>query len=649
MSPQRTLRMALLSLLIASGCNTCRDGTSIPFRGDSMSNGNPSGDTGLDVPATDATSDASTADLGDVNVPDGCIPQSAAEACADAGRVCGSYSWTDNCGLTRMEECGVCDPNTSACGAAGLCDCNDGFVAQGERCEDVDECANGTAVCEDGEFCVNKPGTFLCSDCPAGEVRMGGVCVDLDECAADEDNCDPRVECTNEVPFFRCGPCPNGFNDVNGDGTFCADINECDAGTDDCDPLVECTNDTGGYLCGDCPDGYDDTNGDGTRCTDIDECARGTHQCDPNATCTNETPGYECTCNQGFSGDGFTCNAGLVTSVTRFQQNLVDDSEKLPVPAGINLSKAVPFATAAANTGGHYDQSLVAVTVDPNGGEIELDRGSVNGNVAVRVELVEFGDADVYSGSFSMLAGETVDTDNLPQAINPSSAFVVHSAMTFSDTESAAQVSVQATLSANEVRFERGDNDGAVEGVWYVVDAPNHLSVQRGNITLPDGSAPCATETISAVSTSQTFVTNSTMIGPVTDPAPSLHHVACQLSAATTVQCCRGLANADDGPPDTHFQVVQVQGSEVRSGQYSLSTLAAIGPIASVDTLWSTPMLTVQGMIGASPTNDVMPDSAEHATFIVLELVDATTIGFARGLNPAGGSRAFWYVVEWPH
>ena len=40
---------------------------------------------------------------------------------------------------------------------------------------------------------------------------------------------------------------------------------------------------------------------------DDDECQNGKHDCDINANCTNTDGSYECTCNDGFFGDGKTC------------------------------------------------------------------------------------------------------------------------------------------------------------------------------------------------------------------------------------------------------------------------------------------------------------------------------------------------------
>ena len=45
---------------------------------------------------------------------------------------------------------------------------------------------------------------------------------------------------------------------------------------------------------------------------DIDECDENLDNCDENADCENEPGTFSCTCKEGYTGDGVTCN-GKVT------------------------------------------------------------------------------------------------------------------------------------------------------------------------------------------------------------------------------------------------------------------------------------------------------------------------------------------------
>ena len=42
--------------------------------------------------------------------------------------------------------------------------------------------------------------------------------------------------------------------------------------------------------------------------SDIDECSADTSPCDENADCTNSNGSYRCSCKQGFTGNGSSCN-----------------------------------------------------------------------------------------------------------------------------------------------------------------------------------------------------------------------------------------------------------------------------------------------------------------------------------------------------
>ena len=100
-----------------------------------------------------------------------------------------------------------------------------------------------------------------------------------------------------------------------------SDTNECDTGSQNCTAEANCTNTDGSYDCT-CNAGY---TGNGLFCnglhllfkrvclvlehtTDIDECDESSNsECDSNGLCTNIVGSYECSCVDGYSGDGFTC------------------------------------------------------------------------------------------------------------------------------------------------------------------------------------------------------------------------------------------------------------------------------------------------------------------------------------------------------
>lgn len=41
---------------------------------------------------------------------------------------------------------------------------------------------------------------------------------------------------------------------------------------------------------------------------DIDECDITAHNCSSDASCSNSAGSFECTCNQGYTGDGIACS-----------------------------------------------------------------------------------------------------------------------------------------------------------------------------------------------------------------------------------------------------------------------------------------------------------------------------------------------------
>ena len=50
---------------------------------------------------------------------------------------------------------------------------------------------------------------------------------------------------------------------------------------------------------------------------DIDECSNGSHVCDVNANCTNTVGSHNCTCKEGFTGNGRSCSGTASFSIIR--------------------------------------------------------------------------------------------------------------------------------------------------------------------------------------------------------------------------------------------------------------------------------------------------------------------------------------------
>eukprot|EP00736_Rhodelphis_marinus_P006757 Rmarinus@m.21884 len=93
--------------------------------------------------------------------------------------------------------------------------------------------------------------------------------------------------------------CPVGYV-----ATDCAEVDECAENMHECSYLATCTNTEGSYDCT-CNDGYQ---GDGFDCIDANECTDGSHNCALHSTCINIEGSFECECDQGFTGDGYTCD-----------------------------------------------------------------------------------------------------------------------------------------------------------------------------------------------------------------------------------------------------------------------------------------------------------------------------------------------------
>ena len=91
--------------------------------------------------------------------------------------------------------------------------------------------------------------------------------------------------------------CAIGYN-----GDPCTDVNECEIATDNCGDNASCSNTEGSFECT-CDQGF---TGDGITCTDTDECAD-TDTCnEATEVCANTVGSFACTCRTGFAGNPCT-------------------------------------------------------------------------------------------------------------------------------------------------------------------------------------------------------------------------------------------------------------------------------------------------------------------------------------------------------
>ena len=128
---------------------------------------------------------------------------------ADCNNTAGSYSC--ECPDDHYGNGYDCYPRCPDCGINAFCNFEDpdidpectcwpGYKAPGSdpliECFDENECEQFfTHDCwTTGDFCINTPGTFVCT-CPDGYERDEDtmMCIDIDECASNSHRCAPDI------------------------------------------------------------------------------------------------------------------------------------------------------------------------------------------------------------------------------------------------------------------------------------------------------------------------------------------------------------------------------------------------------------------------------------------------------------------------
>lgn len=172
-------------------------------------------------------------------------------------------------------------------------------------------------ACATGFECVEADGKWSCEPeegADAGTKTTSVVNAPAADCS--DDPCDANASCSEREDGVVC-ECNDGFV---GNGTACQ-RSDCDALTIG-NGQVDCP---GGAESGDtctfsCDPGYTlsgteertcQANGSWTgsraSCENVNECADGDDDCDANASCTDTSGSFVCECNNGFAGNGTTC------------------------------------------------------------------------------------------------------------------------------------------------------------------------------------------------------------------------------------------------------------------------------------------------------------------------------------------------------
>ena len=238
---------------------------------------------------------------------DECLPGRMAGYICDDSSTChnseGSYTCTCNSGFfgdgktCKEGSCtnDIC-PSNEQCVSPRTsdCRCKDGFERNATfLCDDINECSNNNNTCDQLADCFNTDGSYECK-CRQGSYGDGQFCF---EGSCTDSICSVNEKCLS--PTTVDCECMEGFS-LN-ELLVCVDVDECEA--DSCDVNAQCTNAIGNFSCS-CNIGY---SGDGFSCTDTRECDTGIHNCHERAECTNTNGSFSCSCENGFTGNGTSC------------------------------------------------------------------------------------------------------------------------------------------------------------------------------------------------------------------------------------------------------------------------------------------------------------------------------------------------------
>ncbi len=147
--------------------------------------------------------------------------------------------------------------------------------------------------------------------------------------------------------------------------------------------------------------GYECT-GEPSACTDIDECLA--FPCDPNATCTNLVGSFTCECDEGYVGDGFTCEVSDLVDHYELEN---DGNDSAGGDANGDVGANVSFAPGAIGQAAVFGLAAgpASERIDvPQGDAFSPGTGDFSMAFWVKRDQNDSGIAD-FDGVFDALAG----------------------------------------------------------------------------------------------------------------------------------------------------------------------------------------------------------------------------------------------------
>ncbi|MCB1191367.1 MAG: hypothetical protein KDK90_13060, partial [Leptospiraceae bacterium] len=232
------------------------------------------------------------------------------------------------------------------------------------------------------------------------------------------------------------------------------------------------------------------------------------------------------------------------------------------------------------------------------------------------------------SGTDTM--SSTTLTKSITQ-VDPTKSFVYCNFM-YGNSGAEYATTCQLDGTGSNVILKTNNNTTNTTVNWYVVEFATGATVQRGSYNMSSGTTT-HNQSITAVTTSKTFVIAYTRMNNSSATIDERRTVMAQLTSATNLELSR---NESGTAVDIEWQVIQLDGANVQSGQMTLNSSTGTATITTVDLASSFLLFNYKA---ASAVNG---DEIKYYTRGTL--TDSTTVTFNRKSN-TNSVDVSWFVI----